>query len=105
MEKYFALLSELTPSTEPPSDLWELVERSSRAVQQKVPMPRRLVPAPHSVEVQVFTSARRRNIRPAEALERIIPVPPVRSTRLPASRIRPTPMSWTELMRLKREGK
>src|SRR5579864_7404843 len=104
VEGYFASLCEMTPSTEPPSDLWELVERSSRVVHQKVPMPRRLAPAPHSVELQVFTSARRRNIRPAKALERIIPVPPVRSTRLPAGRIRPTPMSWTELMRSKREG-
>src|SRR5437667_7263273 len=105
VKQYFASLRELTPITEPPPDLWELMERTRRAVQQKVPMPRRLAPAPHSVKLQVFTSARRRNIRPAKALERIIPLPPVRSTRLPLSRIRRSPMSLMELLRSKREGK
>ncbi len=98
VERYFVLLRELTPSTEPPPDLWELIESSRRAVQQKAPMRRCLAPAPHSVELQVFTSAKRRNIQPAKALDRIIPLPPVRSTRLKASTIRPTPMSWTELL-------
>jgi len=98
VKRYFALLLELTPSTEPPSDLWEVMERSKRTVQQKVPMPRCLAPAPHSVELQIFTSAKRRNIQPAKALDRIIPLPPVRSTRLKASRIRPTPMFLDELL-------
>jgi hypothetical protein len=105
VERYFVLLRELTPSTEPPPDLWELIESSRRAVQQKVSMPRCLAPAPHSVDLQVFTSAKRRNIQPAKALDRIIPLPPVMNTKLPASRIRPTPISWTELLQSKREGK
>jgi|SRR5579864_4729053 len=104
VKRYFALLLKLTPNTEPPSDLWELMERSRRTVQQKLPISC-LAPTPQSVELQVFTSAKRRNIQPAKALDRIIPLPLVRSTRLKASRIRPTPMSWTELLQSKREGK
>jgi hypothetical protein len=105
VKRYFALLLKLTPSTEPPSDLWEVMERTRRTVQQKDPMPRCPAPAPHSVQLQIFTSAKRRNIQPAKALDRIIPLPQVTSTRLKASRIRPTPMSWTELLQSKREGK
>jgi hypothetical protein len=105
VERYFVLLRELTPSVETPPDLWELIESSRRVVQQKVSMPRCLAPAPHSVELQVFASAKRRNIQPAKALDRIIPLCPVRGTRLKASRIRPTPMSWKELLQSKREGK
>jgi len=105
VKRYFALLLKLTPSTEPPPDLWELIESSRWACQQKAPMRRCLAPAPHSVELQVFTSAKRRNIQPAKALDRIIPLPPISSTRLKASRIRPTPMSWTKLLQSKREGK
>ena len=104
VKRYFALLLKLTPSTEPPSDLWELVDRSRRTAKQKAPMSR-LAFAPQSVELQVFMSAKRRKIQPAKALDRIIPLPPVRSARLKASRIRPTPMSWTELLQSKREGK
>jgi hypothetical protein len=65
VERYFVLLGELTPRMEPPPDLWELIESSRLAVQQKVPMSRCLAPAPQSVELQVFTSAKRRNVQPA----------------------------------------
>jgi hypothetical protein len=103
VEQYFALLRELEPRTEPPADLWELMDRAKRSVQRRTSVPRRLLPSPQTIELQVFTSMRREKIVPAKALQKITAFPPVRRTNLPTRRIRSTPMSLTELLQSKRE--
>jgi hypothetical protein len=54
VEQYFASLRELAPGTEPPSDLWELIELARRAGRRRSSDPRHLVPPPHSFTTSGF---------------------------------------------------
>lgn len=105
VEKYFAFVRALVRSTEPPSDLWETMERTRRGLLRKSSMSRRLEPAPHSLEFHVFTSPKPRKIRPARTLQRVTLIRPTRRTKLVIPKIRPTPLSLGELLKSKRERK
>jgi hypothetical protein len=105
VEQHFALQVKLTPGLEPPGDLWELMDRARRDVQRKTSAPRRLMPSPQSIKLQVFTSMKRQKIGPAKALQQITVLPPVGRARLSTRGIRPTPMSLAELLQSKHKRK